>query len=244
MVTAARALVRLPGAVLSHHTAARAWGIELVDDDGSQHLTVPRNNARYALEGWQVHRADLPEDHVVHDLGARLTAPLRTVRDLALWLPLDAGVAAGDSAVRAGLVGATALRGALEAVGGPGSRRASRVAGLLDPLSGSVLESLLRVRLVTAGLTGFVTQHEIRDGRRVVARVDFCWPSHRLVVEADGFAFHSDRSAYRRDRERMNELERLGWRVLRFTWEDVRGRPARVVAMIAECLAQAARAIA
>jgi very-short-patch-repair endonuclease len=59
-------------------------------------------------------------------------------------------------------------------------------------------------------------------------------------VEADGFAFHADRLAYRRDRERQNQLERLGWRVLRFTWEDVRGRPEHVVALIRDCLRIAA----
>lgn len=59
-------------------------------------------------------------------------------------------------------------------------------------------------------------------------------------MEADGYAYHSDRAAYRRDRERLNQLERLGWRVLRFTWEDVRGRPDHVVALVRECLAAAA----
>jgi very-short-patch-repair endonuclease len=70
--------------------------------------------------------------------------------------------------------------------------------------------------------------------------VDFCWPEHRLVVEADGFAFHADRGSYRRDRERQNDLERLGWRVLRFTWEDVQGRPEYVVALVRGCLETAA----
>jgi very-short-patch-repair endonuclease len=59
-------------------------------------------------------------------------------------------------------------------------------------------------------------------------------------VEADGFAFHSDRVAYRRDRERLNELEQLGGRVLRFTWEDVVARPEHVLALVQECLDQAA----
>ena len=69
---------------------------------------------------------------------------------------------------------------------------------------------------------------------------DFACADARLVVEADGFAFHSDRAAYRKDRERLNALERLGWRVLRFTWEDVRGRPAYVVGLVHGCLADAA----
>jgi very-short-patch-repair endonuclease len=237
----AAALVRVPRAVLSHHTAARAWGMELVDDDDSQHLSVPRNNGRYALPGWHVHRSDMPAADIVERQGIRLTSVPRSVRDLALALPLDRAVAVADSAIRQRLVTLPAVQAGL--VGrGPGAGTLRRVAGLVDPLSGSVLESLLRVLLVTAGLGGFLTQYVVRDGRRVVARVDFCWPECRLIVEADGFAFHSDRAAYRKDRERMNELERLGWRVLRFTWEDVMHRPGAVVALVAECLAPSAAA--
>lgn len=80
----------------------------------------------------------------------------------------------------------------------------------------------------------FVVRNE--DGS-FLARVDFCWPALGLIVEADGFAFHADRAAYRKDRERLNGLERLGWRVLRFTWEDVVSRPDYVLELVAECLA-------
>jgi very-short-patch-repair endonuclease len=59
-------------------------------------------------------------------------------------------------------------------------------------------------------------------------------------VEADGFAFHSERDAYRHDRARGNELVRLRWRVLRFTYEDVIGRPGHVVDLVRECLGSAA----
>jgi very-short-patch-repair endonuclease len=73
-----------------------------------------------------------------------------------------------------------------------------------------------------------------------VARVDFAWPAARLIVEADGFAYHSDRESYRRDRERLNHLERLGWRVLRFTWEDVVSRPEYVTNLVGAVLRQVA----
>jgi very-short-patch-repair endonuclease len=35
----------------------------------------------------------------------------------------------------------------------------------------------------------------------------------------------------------MNQLALLGWRVLRFTWEDVVNRPEHVVGTIRGCLA-------
>ena len=240
-VSAAALLVRLPLAVLSHESAARVHGIELLDDDGTSRITVPRSCGRVTAKGWQVSRADLPPDAIVHLLdGRRLTTALRTVVDLARVLSLEGGVVAADSALRKELVDTPALVTALIAARGTGSAKQRQAARLLDPRSGSVLESVLRVHLLNAGITPPKTQFWVADGRDLFARVDFCWPAHRLIVEADGYAFHSDRDAYRRDRERMNRLERLGWRVLRFTWEDVMSRPDYVVGTVRSCLAQAA----
>jgi very-short-patch-repair endonuclease len=98
------------------------------------------------------------------------------------------------------------------------------------------MESLLRVLLHEAGIPRPRTQYRVREHGQEVARVDFCWPEQRLVVEADGYAFHSSRDDYRRDRRRMNDLERLGWRVLRFSWEDVTQRPDYVSGLVRACL--------
>ena len=149
-------------------------------------------------------------------------------------------VVLADSALRARLVTAAVLVDILTARRGPSPNRRRVVAELLDPWAGSVLESLLRVLLLTSGLPAPRPQYLVVDGLEVVGRVDFAWPERRLIVEADGFAFHSDREAYRRDRARMNELERLGWRVLRFTYEDVVSRPGYVVGLVRACLALAA----
>ncbi len=55
-----------------------------------------------------------------------------------------------------------------------------------------------------------------------------------LVVERDGFAYHADRSSYRRDRQRDAALSRHGYVWLRFTDEDVVGAPERMVATALE----------
>lgn len=226
------------GAALSHELAAAAHGIELLAPP-TQRLTVPRNRSGKAIDGWLVVRADLPPADMEEREGVRLTTPLRTVVDLCRVLPEHEAVVAADSALRQRLVGLNEVTTALSATLGRGSTALRRIAPLLDPRSGSVLETLLRLLLVAAGFSPR-TQYEIRDGGRFVARVDFCFLEARLVVEADGFAFHSDREAYRHDRERLNDLERLGWRVLRFTWEDVVARPDYVRATVRACLAAAA----
>ena len=241
MITAPEALVRVPAAVLSHESAAVVLGIELVEEPATQRLTVPRSCSGVRLDGWSVRRAPLPAPDVLHrDDGLRLTSPARTVADLCAVLPLAQAVAAADSALRKTLLTGAALDRRLRAGRGPGCPERRSVAGLVDQRAGSVLESLLRILLHEHGILAPSTQHPITADGRVVQRVDFCWPVQRLVVEADGFAFHSDRDAYRRDRRRMNQLESLGWRVLRFSWEDVVDRPSYVVALVGEGLRQAA----
>jgi hypothetical protein len=48
--------------------------------------------------------------------------------------------------------------------------------------------------------------------------VDFCWPSHHLIVETDGWESHRTRAAFEADRRRDAALQAGGWRVMRFTW--------------------------
>ena len=51
----------------------------------------------------------------------------------------------------------------------------------------------------------------------------------RLVVELDGFQYHSDRNAFTYDRVRQNDLAALGYTILRFSYEAVRVDTARCV---------------
>ena len=48
--------------------------------------------------------------------------------------------------------------------------------------------------------------------------VDFACPSHKIIVELDGFQ-HAEDAAAAYDRQRTRTLEELGWTVLRF-WND------------------------
>lgn len=224
------AVVALRG-VASHQDAARLLGIELVQPAPVRHVTVARCRSRLTHAGTHVHRADL---EAVADVdGIPVTPPLRTVVDLCRSLPLTHAVASADSALRKRLVTPSELVAAAAelgpAVGRPQVREAlTRV----DPLSGSVLESLCRLVLEDAGLRPFETQLLVGDPRDPIGRVDFAWPEQRLVLEVDGFAFHSDRAAYRSDRRRGNALVLAGWRVLRFTWEDIVGNPHVMLAAV------------
>ena len=69
------------------------------------------------------------------------------------------------------------------------------------------------------------------------AIVDFCCLSLKLVVELDG-AGHAHKSQAARDRQRDRELEKRGYRVLRFPNGIVLKAPTEFVKKIRECIAQ------
>jgi very-short-patch-repair endonuclease len=57
-----------------------------------------------------------------------------------------------------------------------------------------------------------------------------------VLLEIDGREFHIGREPFQRDRTKQNALIRAGWWVLRFTVEDIRLRPAYVIAEIRHAL--------
>lgn len=68
--------------------------------------------------------------------------------------------------------------------------------------------------------------------------VDALWPEQRLVVEVDGYAFHSGRAAFERDRLRDADLQSAGLRVLRVTWRQLSANPEALAARLGAALAQ------
>lgn len=52
-------------------------------------------------------------------------------------------------------------------------------------------------------------------------RVDFAFIEERVVVEADGYRYHSSRRAKRKDKIRDRYLRKNGWTVLHFTGSQI-----------------------
>jgi hypothetical protein len=82
---------------------------------------------------------------------------------------------------------------------------------LRSPLEAKVLPLLLQPTLPTPLPNAPV---QIPNGR---IEVDFLWPEHRFVVEADSRDFHATHIAFERDRWRDRELMRAGYACLRVT---------------------------
>ena len=62
------------------------------------------------------------------------------------------------------------------------------------------------------------------------------WRDQRLIVEVNGFRFHSSRSAFEHDRRRDAELIAQGFRVIRITWRQIVNRPEALTARLAKAL--------
>jgi hypothetical protein len=106
-----------------------------------------------------------------------------------------------------------------------GRPRVCRVLHLASPLSGSVPESEVRVRIIQAGLQAPVAQYEVVLDGVFLGRADFAWPHLMLILEIDGYAYHCSPAAFQRDHDRQRDLQEAGWTVLRFTADDVRDHP-------------------
>jgi very-short-patch-repair endonuclease len=228
-----------PGAAARGRTAAalRGWGL-LVEPGRTVEVVVPHGlhpQTDPDVRCTQARDVEVGALAPVAGAAIALTTAVRTVIDCALELPLLQAVVICDSALRAGAVSLEELAARAKALPGrEGASRVRRMIELADKESGSVLESVLRVRLLLAGVTGFATQAVLLNRRGgYLRRVDFCFSQAALVIEVDGHKWHPDPVL---DRRVDNQLAAAGWRVMRYTWTDVLRRPAIVVAEIEEAL--------
>jgi len=241
-------VARANGGVLSRESAALHHGFDVVTRPLLPHVTIPRNQRRRQtdlacvlhstrvplFDGSAPVVGDLEETHALSQIPLRFgeanradpmawlgraISPLGTVLDCALHLPFGEALAIADSAIRSGKVRPEALTDEARALGAR-RKRAIRVAESADGRSESPLESMLRARVMEAGIGGFVPQYKVKM-KGFAARVDLGNPSRKIAVEADSFAHHGTRAALRTDCRRYVSLAMCGWLLLRYSWEDV-----------------------
>lgn len=193
------------GGVRSCHTAAAALGLDLVDPPSRPHITSPPGS-RGTWPGTVVHRRE------VRDLDG-CTDPLTTVLDCLRCLPRRFALVPLDHALRRGLVTVEELEDAARRMNRNDPRRG--LITLADPVCDSALESIARVDLLDEGYP-LRTQRVLEPAGRTDFVIDG-W----LVVEVDGFTFHSARERRNEDLRRDAELRRRGFVVLRFSWDQV-----------------------
>jgi len=176
--------------------------------DALVHVTVP-GQARRTRNGIRVHRT-LFLNAAVHN-GLPLTDPARTLNDLQRVLPPRELERAQERAAMLGLVVPDdAPEGFTRSEGERRLKRLCEAASLPPPKT-------------NARVAGF--------------EVDAYWPAERLIVEVDGWAYHSSREAFERDRRKDAALQAAGYRVVRITWRRLTKEPFSVTAQLGALLA-------
>jgi very-short-patch-repair endonuclease len=223
-------------AVASHRSAGIVWEFPGMPDEIVE-VTALRHRRRRSPdvvwhESYHLTERDITEVH-----GIPCTRPVRTFVDLGVVLSSDALEAVLHEGIRRNLLSVPAITQRLEQLG-PLRRGTAVVQAVLarQHLGRRAPESVLETRFLqlirSAGLPEPVPQHEVRSGDSVIARLDFAYVDRRIAIELDGAAYHSGDLAERRDRRRDNRLGAIGWRVLRFGWDDVSHSPDYVVGMM------------
>jgi very-short-patch-repair endonuclease/predicted transcriptional regulator of viral defense system len=232
-------LLANPVAVLSHWSAAVLRALVPADGDARVVCVLLSRESSARIPGVRAvrtRRLHATEWGLV--LGLRVTTPARTLLDLAVELGRRGDTRRLEQLVARALDEKLCTESDVAAVVRRHPR--ARGAGLLrlvlgdghpPALSRSEAEERLRQQLVAGGLPVW------RQNARVAGHeVDFLWAQQRLVVEVDGYAWHSSRNRFAGDRARDAALTAAGYVVLRFTWQQVDRTPMGVVARIAHVL--------
>lgn len=103
----------------------------------------------------------------------------------------------------------------------PGSKAVRTALGRAREGVESPKETETRLMVVNSGLPEPVVQHEVRDGTRLVARIDLAYPQWLIAIEYEGDGHRTDKAQWRRDIARQRELEERGWVVIRLTQQDL-----------------------
>jgi hypothetical protein len=214
--------------VASHASAAYLWALA-PRPEGDVHVTGPHRRHR---RGIRLHRSPVDPAEVVRRHGVPVTRPSRTLLDYAADAAALLLERAVEDALRRRLVTRREL-GAELTRGRPGSGALRRLLMREDgpALTRSEAERRVVALVRAAGLPP--PDHNVLvEG----IEVDLLWREERLVVEVDGFAYHSGRVAFERDRLRDSRLVALGFRVIRVTWRQIVHEPSAVIAALAQAL--------
>lgn len=226
-----------PGAVLSHRSVAELLGIRWAESLLIDVSTPGRRGHR--RPGIVVHSGDvLTEVDLTVVSGIPATTVARTLLDLASVVGPDALRRACREAEVQRLFDLRAVNDLLNRSRGRRGVRVLRnvVEGMGEPShTRSELEERFLGLCLQAGLPRPSVNSTVEVAGEIL-EVDFAWPSHHLVVEADGRLFHDTASAFERDRRRDQLLARAGWRVIRCTWRQATREPGDLVATIRSLL--------
>jgi hypothetical protein len=221
-LAAAAVLACGKGAVLSDFSAAALWGFVKGWPEQPE-VSVPRDRRPIGI---RTRRRDLARKEKTRQLGIPVTTPARTVLACAGRLKDQKLTRFVNDALLSLFLHRSELIDAVERH--PKHPGASRVRPLLQSKGAPT-----RSRLEDTFLA-FCERHDLPtpetnvliDGREV----DAFFRAERVIVEVDGYEFHSDKTTFERDREKDADAAAKGLMTVRVTGERMRQSPHKEAA--------------
>jgi hypothetical protein len=214
------------GTLLSHCSAAARWGLAR---QRASLIDVTATRGRQGIDrraGIFIHRGRLhPED--ADECGQiPVTTVARTLFDFAEYEPFHRLESAWEEADRLKLLQLRALEEVCER--GYGRRALKPIRRLLDEARATTITRSPLEDEFAAFCRTYDIPPPTFNTNVLGFEVDALWPSQRLVVELDGFAFHYHRAAFERDRTRDAALQAAGYRTPRITHRRLHAEPAQI----------------
>jgi Transcriptional regulator, AbiEi antitoxin/Protein of unknown function (DUF559) len=214
-------------AVLSHGSAASLWGFSK-HWDAPFEVTAPSIRIR---KGIKVHRSrTLARRDITRQLGIRVTTPARTVLDNARRLHGKRLSRFVNGALRTPFLHVPDLADALNRnPNHPGTKRVLPYvrAPTNSPLEDDFVEFARRYGLPAPTTNTYLLGYEI----------DVLYPRERVIVEVDGYEFHSDRDSFERDRRRDAVMLAAGVVTVRTTKDRMQQEPEQEASRLLAILA-------
>jgi hypothetical protein len=222
------AVLSEPGSVLSHASAAAAWGIWNRRRQ-VEVITRPGSGGPRRIDGLLVHRSETLAADTTTCGVLPITSVPRTLLDLAphVGMKLLARLVREALRLRLTTVGEVVELLSTRHRRRRGSRKLLAVLARYADLPVDRCRSGAEVRALEI----------LRDAGRPAPRVnvkiageeaDLSWPRHRLVVEIDGGPFHLDAGE---DARKQELWEGAGWTVRRLPSDDVYEGPERLLVL-------------
>ncbi|HZK05501.1 MAG TPA: hypothetical protein VFC82_06575 [Actinomycetaceae bacterium] len=210
-------------------TAAAIWGIPLLGG----YPAIPTECRSRLTGGFKLATSRVvttkTDFEVVEVGGLLVTAPSRTIIDMALAHPFESALISADHALRANLVTQEQLLAEIDAASGrPGRAAARRVIERASPIPESVGESLSRARFYQLGAPEPILQKSFYDKEGFAGRPDMYFEQADCIGEFDGEGKYRRASRPGTDpadvlvdeKLREDRLRCLVKGFIRWTWKD------------------------
>jgi very-short-patch-repair endonuclease len=225
------------GALLSHRSAARLWGLL---SHASERVDVTRPGRRVSREGIVSHRGFVLDDEREVVDGIPVTSPFRTIFDLAAVAPMREVERAWHEAEVRQLTDRVSLPLLLERY--PGRRGARNLRALLESsepvgLTRNDFEEAFLALVDARGISRPRMNGDLSVRGRFF-QIDALWERERVAVELDSRSVHGTAKRFESDRHRDRILIAEGWKTFRITWRALQQEPDEIIADLRAALGQ------